>query len=75
MSQRELWIAGNLFEHVDRCALGLYALGDLIRVVDAERIDGATLNGLGHIIYEIGAALSQTAESAVKHCNFPEVGS
>lgn len=75
MSQRELWIAGNLFQHVDRCALGLYALGDLIKACDADRLDETTLNGLGHIIYEIGAALSQTAESAVKECNFPEVGS
>ena len=74
MSQRELWMAGNLFKHVDRCALGLYALGNLISTVDAERLDETTLNGLGHIIYEIGAALSQTAESAVKNCNIPETG-
>ena len=59
---RELWMAGNLFKHVHRCAMGLYALGDLIRAVDAERLDETTLNGLGNIIYEIGGVLSQTAE-------------
>ncbi len=75
MSQRELWMAGNLFKHVDRCAMGLYALGDLISAVDAQRLDETTLNGLGHIIYEISASLSQTAQSAVKNCNFPETGS
>lgn len=75
MSQRELWMAGNFFNHVDRIALGLYALGDLLQSAKTADLEECTLNNLGYIVYEIGAALSQTTESAVKNCNFPETGS
>lgn len=72
MSQRELWMAGNLFKHVERCSLGLYALGDLLKAVDVGRLEETTLNSLGHVIYEIGSSLAETVDDAKEHCKFPD---
>lgn len=71
-SNRELWIAGNLFKHVDGLGLGLCALGDLLKAADYEKVEECSLTNIGFLIYEIGSSLSQVTESAKKHCGMPD---
>lgn len=71
-ANRKLWMGGNLFKKVDDIALGLYALGDLLKAVDHEKVEESTLTNIGFVIYEIGASLSEITNTAKEHCGMPD---
>lgn len=55
--------AGNLFNVQSDIGRGLCALGQVLRIADAEQLDDATLTGLGCLPETIGGSLLETSHS------------
>ena len=56
-----LEVAGNLFRVTSDIGMGLCALGQVLRIADVERLDDATLAGLGCLLEAVGGQLLDTS--------------
>lgn len=57
-----LEMADNLFKVTSDIGLGLCALGEVMKVVDMDRLEDHTLNNLGALICAVGGGLLEISD-------------
>ena len=63
--------AGHLFGVTRDIGMGLCALGQVLSIVDMERLDDATLTGLGCLLETIGGQLLETSHHGSEIASTP----